>query len=200
MDRAIRRGEKLARSNWFSKSLFQETIGIIGMGNIGREVARKWFYAMDAALVAYDPYLPENGWPELPHKRAQNLEELLTVSDVVSIHVPLTPETRGLIGRKELALMKNKSNLLNLARGGIVDEPALLEALKAENFWGVGLDALNVEPLTIQVYHEFLESQRLIITPHVGGDTFETQVRSGIAAVDALLVALRGGEPKGRQA
>jgi D-3-phosphoglycerate dehydrogenase len=200
MDRAVRRGEKLIRSNLFSKSLFQKTVGIIGMGNIGWHVAKKWLAAMDAKLVAYDPYFPENGRADLPHTRSHKLDELLKVSDVVTIQVPLTAETKGLIGAKEVAQMKHQSILLNTARGGIVDEPALLEALKSKKFWGVGLDAMNVEPPTLEVYHEYLESENIIMMPHVGGDTIETQIRSGIVAVDTLLAALGGGQPKGRQA
>ena len=200
LDRAIRRGERIVRSKWLSKSLYQKTIGIIGMGNIGREVAKKWISAMDAKLVAYDPYLPENGWADIPHTRAYKLDELLNVSDVVTIQVPLTAETKGLIGAKELAQMKDQSILLNTARGGIVDEPALLDALKSKKFWGVGLDAMNIEPPTLEAYHEFLESENIIMSPHVGGDTIETQIRSGIAAVDTLLAVLGGEQPKGRQA
>jgi len=200
MDRAIRRGEKLNRSQWFSKSLYQKTVGLVGMGNIGYELAKKWRSAMDAHLIAFDPYFPSNGWPDIPHTRVQTLQELLKSSDVVTIQVPLNKETRGLLGAKELALMKDQSILINTARGGIIDESALLEALKAKRFWGVGLDALNVEPPTLDVYKEFLREENVLMTPHVGGDTFETQIRSGVAAVDTLLSALSGGHPEGRLA
>jgi D-3-phosphoglycerate dehydrogenase len=200
MDRAIRRGEKLIRSQWFSKSLYQKTVGLVGMGNIGRELAIKWRSAMDAHLVAFDPYFPEDGWSNITHTRVQSLEELLKVSDVVTIQVPLNEGTRGLLGDKELALMKDQSILINTARGGIVDESALLRAVTAKKFWGVGLDAMNVEPPTLDAYEELLKHENVLMTPHVGGDTFETQVRSGIVAVETLLSALGGGQPHGRQA
>lgn len=200
MDRAIRRGEALIRSQWLSKSLYQKTVGIIGMGNIGREVAKKWRSSMDATLVAYDPYLTKDAWADIPHIRAHKLEELLQISDVVTIQAPLTPETKGLIGVKEIAQMKDQSILVNTARGGIVDETALLDALRLKKFWGVGLDAMIVEPPTLEVYHELLESENIIMSPHVGGETFETQIRSGIAAAETLIAALEGKEPRGRQA
>ena len=200
MDRAIRRGEKLVRSQWFSKSLYQKTVGLVGMGNIGRELAIKWRSAMDAHLVAFDPYFQGDSWSGISHTRVQTLEELLKVSDVVTIQVPLNEETRGLLGDKELALMKDQSILINTARGGIVDESSLLRAVKAKKFWGVGLDALNVEPPTLDAYGELLEEENILMTPHVGGDTFETQIRSGIVAVETLVSALTGGQPKGRQA
>lgn len=200
IDRAVRRGEKVIRADWLGNSLFRKTIGILGMGNVGREVAKKWLGAMDAKVVAYDPYFPDDGWAGLPHKRFKSLDKLLEVSDLVTICVPLTAETRGLIGAKEMAQMKDQSILLNMARGGIVDELALLEALKAKKFLGVGLDAMNVEPPTMEVYREYLEHENLIMMPHIGGDTAQTQVLSGIAAVDTLVAALEGREPKGRQA
>ncbi|EXJ77859.1 hypothetical protein A1O3_09018 [Capronia epimyces CBS 606.96] len=204
MDRAVRGGERLLRSQWPSKSLYRKTVGLIGMGHIGRELAKKWLFAMDATLVAYDPYVAEddreNGWGGLRHTRVHALDDLLRVSDVVNIQVPLTHETRGLIGAREMALMKDQSILVNPARGGIVDEPALLDALRRNKFWGVGLDATNVEPPTLDVYHEYLEHANIIMTPHIGGETFETRVNSGIAAVNTLLAALAGAEPKGRQA
>lgn len=201
MDRTLHRGDTIVRGPaWMAKSLFQKTIGIIGMGNIGREVAKKWRGAMDATLITYDPFYPENGWPEIPHNRVRTLEELLKASDVVSIHVPLTASTRGLIAAKELAQIKDQSILLNVARGGIVDEAALLEAIRAKKFWGVGLDALNVEPPTYEAYQEFLKSENVVILPHVGGDTLECQKISGIATVDTLLAALEGRDPAGRQA
>jgi D-3-phosphoglycerate dehydrogenase len=201
MDRAIRRGEVLVRgSKWHSISLYQKTIGVVGMGNIGREVARKFSSAMEAKLVAYDPYFSADGWHDIAHTRVHKLEELLAVSDLVTISVPLTKQTRGLIGTEEIAQMKDRSILLNLARGGIVDESALLAALKSKKFWGVGLDATAVEPPTMGVYSEFFEAENIIITPHVGGDTIENQIHSGVAAMDTLLQVLEGGEPKGRQA
>lgn len=201
MDRTIHAQETIIRGPaWMAKSLFRKTIGIIGMGNIGREVAKKWQGAMDATLIAYDPFFPDDGWPDIPHTRAQSLNDLLVASDVVGIHVPLTTETIGLLGAQELAQMKDQSILLNVARGGIVEESALLDAIKAGKFWGVGLDALNVEPPTYAAYKEFLKHENVLILPHVGGDTLECQSKSGIATVDTLLAALHGGQPAGRQA
>lgn len=200
IDRAVHRGEKVIRVDWLGRSLFRKVVEVVGMGNVGKEVAKKWLGAMDAKIVAYDPYFPDDGWADLRYMRVKSLGELLKVSDLVTICVPLMAKTKGLIGAEEMALMKDQSILLNMARGRIVDESALLEALKAKKFYGVGLDAMNVEPPTLEMYREYVEHENLIMMPHIGGDTIETQIISGIAAVDTLVLALEGGKPKGREA
>ena len=200
LDGRARKGQKLIRSKVLGRSLFQKTVGIVGMGNIGRIVAKKWMAAMEGSIVAYDPYAQENAWEHMPHKRVHKLEELLSVSDVVTLHVPLTTDTRGLIGQKELALMKPEAILVNCARGGIVDEKALLEALKSEQIFGAALDAMDVEPPTLEAYENGLfQCQNIIMTPHVGAGTYENQIRSGIAVVETLLAVLEGREAVGRQ-
>jgi D-3-phosphoglycerate dehydrogenase len=205
-DRAVRAGQTLVRANWPAKSLYRKTVGLVGMGNIGTQLAKKWSGAMEAKLVTYDPYYDEQRveaartWAALPHTRVDDLDQLLRISDVVTIQVPLSDETRGMIGAREMALMKDQSILVNTARGGIVDERALLEALRRDKFWGVGLDAMEVEPPTLEAYSELLRHQNIIMTPHIGGETYETRAASGVASIETLIAALAGQQPPGRQA
>ncbi|KAH8697895.1 D-isomer specific 2-hydroxyacid dehydrogenase [Talaromyces proteolyticus] len=203
IDRRIRAGEKIVRSKMLGRSLFRKAIGIVGMGNIGRVVAKKWIGAMEGNVIAYDPYAPEDAWKNnsdtIAHTRVYQVEELLSASDVVSLHVPLTSSTRGLIGSEQLKIMKKEAILLNCARGGVVDEKALLEALKTGEIGGVALDASDVEPPTVEVYGEgLLSCDNVIMTPHIGASTMENQSASGIAVVDTLLKVLGGEEVPNR--
>jgi D-3-phosphoglycerate dehydrogenase len=198
IDRRVRRGEKVVRSQTLARSLFQKTVAIVGMGNIGKETAKKWIGAMDAQIVAYDPYISEDAWEGIPHQRVKSLEELLPLADVLTLHVPLTSSTKGLIGADALAKMKPTAILINCARAGIVDEPALLQALRSKKLFGVALDAMNVEPPTLEAYSDFLEHENIVLTPHVGAGTIENQSRSGVAVVNTILAVLEGREAPGR--
>jgi D-3-phosphoglycerate dehydrogenase len=199
IDRLVRSGQRVVRSQTLGKSLFHKKIGLIGMGNIGRIVAKKWMSAMEGQIVAFDPYAPADAWHDLPHLRVRDLGELLGQVDVLSLHVPLTAATRGMIGREELKLMKKDAILLNCSRGGIVDEAALLEALKNDEIFGAALDAMDVEPPTVETYGEGLLSlPNIIMTPHIGASTVENQSQSGIAVVDTLLAVLAGQEVPNR--
>lgn len=192
VDRRIRKGEKVVRSQTLGVSLFKKTVGVVGMGNIGKIAAKKWIGACEASIIAYDPLVREDVWPNIPHQRAKSLEELLAAADVVTLHVPLLPSTRGMIGARELGMMKDKAILINAARGGVVDEAALLEELKRKRLWGAVLDAMEVEPPTLDAYGEFLELENVIMTPHIGSSTMENQSNSGLATVKTLLAVLEG--------
>jgi D-3-phosphoglycerate dehydrogenase / 2-oxoglutarate reductase len=197
IDRLIRAGEKVVRSQVLGKSLFGKTLGVVGMGNIGLEVAKKWVALTAGRVVAYDPYAKEGAWDDQFSKnsftRFHELEELLKVSDVISLHVPLTGSTRNLISTAQFSLMRKDAILLNCARGGVVDEAALLVALEKEQIWGVGLDAMDHEPPTIAQYGEtLLKHPRVLMTPHIGASTEENQERSGLAAVQILFDLLDG--------
>ncbi|KAF2236534.1 putative D-3-phosphoglycerate dehydrogenase [Viridothelium virens] len=198
VDRRVRRGEMVVRSQTLGQSLYQKAIGIIGMGNIGKVVARKWIGAMDGRIVAYDPFAAPDAWTDIPHRRVQALEELLDVSDVVSLHVPLTDSTRSMIGKPQFERMKNNAILLNCARGGIVDEAALTDALTTKKIYGAALDAMDVEPPTIEAYEELLQNQNLIMTPHIGASTMENQIKSGLAVVETLIAVLEGEDVPNR--
>ena len=166
--------------------LHKSTIGVIGMGNIGKTVAKIFKGGYESDIVAYDPYMPEGAWEDLPHKRVRELKHLLAVSDVVTVHVPLTAETRSLISLQEMKLMKSNSLLINTARGGIVNENDLVEALNAGYIWGAGLDCHEQEPPTRERYQDLWEHPNVISLPHVGAATAQTQMETALAAVERL--------------
>lgn len=194
VDRRVRRGEKVVRSATLGLSLFRKTVGVIGMGNIGKIAAKKWIGACEAKVIGYDPVAPQGVWDqgEIAHVRVDSLDELLRESDVITLHVPLLDSTRGMIGAREFGLMKDNAILINAARGGVVDEKALLEELRKKRIWGAVLDAMEVEPPTLEAYGEFLELDNVIMTPHIGASTIENQSNSGLAVVKTLLGVLEG--------
>lgn len=198
IDRLVRNGQKVVRSQMLGQSLFNKTVGVVGMGNIGQVVAKKWIGAMEGSIVAYDPFAPEGAWQDIKHTRVKSLDEVLEKSDVVSLHVPLTKDTKGMLGERELGLMKETAILVNAARGGIVDEKALMKVLKKKKIWGAALDAMDVEPPTLEAYEEMLQNENLIMTPHVGASTKENQSRSGVAVVETLLKVLNGEQVPNR--
>lgn len=163
-----------------------KTVGIIGMGNIGQRVARIFQCGLGCSIVAYDPLLPTDAWSNIVHTRATTLEYLLESSDVITLHVPLLPQTRNLIAFPQLSLMKRNAILINTARGGIVHEADLERALNEGLIWGAGLDCHEQEPPTRERYGGLWETGRVVSTPHVGAATAETQMETAIAAVDRL--------------
>ncbi|KAL1876599.1 hypothetical protein Plec18167_005006 [Paecilomyces lecythidis] len=198
IDRAIRSGATVIRSQTLSTSMFRKTVGVVGMGNIGRFIAQKWRGAFDCALFAYDPYAPADAWADIEHIRVSQLDDLLRAADVVTLHVPLLDSTRGLIGEHELAIMKKTAFLVNCARGGIVDEKALLTALAKRQIGGAALDTTEVEPPNLAVYGELLQYENVIITPHIGGSTKENQSRNGCFVVETLVKVLEEQEAAGK--
>jgi D-3-phosphoglycerate dehydrogenase len=197
-DRRIRSGEAVERSNFLGLESWQKTVGIVGMGNIGTLVARKWHAAFDARLVAYDPYVAADTWPDIPHQRAGSLAELLPQADVLTLHLPLTDESRGMIDAAAFALMKPSAVVVNTSRGGIVDERALYEAIAAGRLFGAGLDVFDREPPTAD--NPLMRLPTVVATPHAGGGTYETQARSSLLVAQQLFEALAGREPLGRVA
>ena len=197
-DRMTRAGGKVQRANFLGYESWQKTVGIVGMGNIGTLVARKWRGAFDAKLIGYDPYVPANRWSELPHKRAASLEEMLPQVDILSLHLPLTPESRNLIDAARLALMKPSAIVVNTSRGGIVNEAALYQAISSGNLFGAGFDVFEAEPPTSD--HPLMSLSTFVGTPHAAAGTIETQARSSMLAASQLLEALAGGQPLGQVA
>lgn len=168
-----------------------QVLGIVGMGRIGREVARQ--ARMFGSIVAYDPYAPES--LELPQGvgRRADLDELLALSDVVSLHCPLTDETRHIVDAQALSLMKPSAFLLNVSRGGLVDERALLEALDTGKLAGAGLDVFEDEPPRTD--HPLIRHPRVLATPHVAWRSQEAAVELRRKAVDEAIRVLQGKSP-----
>ena len=160
------------------------TVGFVGYGRIAREVARR-LEPMGSTSVAFDPFIPvaADATELLP------FEELLRRSDLVSVHAALTPENHHLLDARAFGQMKNGSYLVNVARGPLVDEAALLAALNSGHLAGAALDVFEVEP---PMNRELLMHPNVIATPHVGASTAEAQRRAGLDTVDEVLRALRG--------
>jgi D-3-phosphoglycerate dehydrogenase / 2-oxoglutarate reductase len=197
-DRMTRADGKVQRANFLGYESWQKTVGIVGMGNIGTLVARKWRGAFDAKIIGYDPYVPANRWSELPHKRAASLEEMLPQVDILSLHLPLTSESRNMIDATRLALMKPSAIVVNTSRGGIVNEAALYQAISSGKLFGAGFDVFEVEPPTSD--HPLMSLPTFVGTPHAAAGTIETQARSSMLAASQLLEALAGGQPLGQVA
>lgn len=167
-------------------TLYQKTIGIIGMGNIGRTVAEIFQAGFNAEIIAFDAYMPEEAWPHIQHIRACSVEEVISRSDVLTLHVPLTPETHNMISYPQMMAMKRDAILINAARGGIVNEGDLTRALLEGQLWGVGLDCHEQEPPSHEKYGVLWENLNVISTPHIGAATSRAQLASAIAAADNL--------------
>lgn len=193
-DRRLRLGETVNREEFIGRSLAGKTVGVVGMGNIGRKVARKWNLAFDMPVIGYDPHLPDAAWPDLGCERARDLDVLLGEADVVSVHVPLSPETRGLIGARAFSLMKPTAMLVCTSRGGIVDETALYEALRTERIFGAALDVFEQEPPPAD--HPLFAIPTFVGTLHIGGSSVESRERGALMAVEQLLDVLNGGAPR----
>ncbi|MFV0513811.1 MAG: hydroxyacid dehydrogenase [Jhaorihella sp.] len=160
-------------------------MGLVGLGSIARAVADR-ARALGMGIAAFDPHLPgdDAAWQGV---RRCTIDELLPICDVLSLHVPLTDETRGLISRDALSRMKAGAILINTARGGIVDEAALIRALKEGKLGGAALDVFETEPLTAEAGARFRDIPNLILTPHVAGLTDESNIRTSTVTVQNVL-------------
>jgi D-3-phosphoglycerate dehydrogenase / 2-oxoglutarate reductase len=179
---------KWEREQWQGVELHGKTLGIIGLGRVGALVAQR-ASAFGMRLIAFDPYVA-------PARAAQmGIELLATVADVcarsdfLTIHLPKTPETTGIIGARELTAAKPGLRVVNTARGGIVDENALVEAVKAGRVAGAGVDVFDDEPVTD---HPLFSLPNVVVTPHLGASTAEAQDKAGVAIAEQVLLALRG--------
>ncbi len=188
-DRALRAGTLKNRGDYIGREAFGRTIGIIGLGNVGRRVAELAGTLFKMKVLAYDPYL---GADALRARGAEKVEldELLRRADFVSINCPLTPETRGLMGAREFALMRPDAYFITTARGSIHDEDALDKALHDKKIAGAGLDVWEKEPPPAS--HPLMKYDNVMVTPHMAGVTHEARTRMGQIAAEQMLDALDG--------
>ncbi len=169
-----------------------KVLGLVGFGSIGRETARR-AAALGMAAVAHDPFVaPDDLAWDLA--KPLTLNELLTQADAVSLHLPLTPGTRHLIGAAQIALMKPGAVLVNAARGGVLDEAALVAGLRDGRLSGAALDVFETEPLTAEAGARFKGLQNLILTPHIAGLTEESNARVGALIAERVIAHLEGLE------
>lgn len=163
-------------------------LGIVGLGRIGSMVATR-MQAFGMEIIAYDPYIQHNHFEKLGVRRVASIEELMGLADFITIHTPKTKETVGIIGRKEFEIAKKGVRVVNCARGGLIDEKALYEAIKAGIVHSCGIDVLVSEPNPVS---PLLDLENVIFTPHLGADTHEAQINVGVTVAKELDHALRG--------
>lgn len=184
------------KGNWNRKKytcgeLYQKTIGLVGLGEISHRVAKR-AQAFGMNVIGYDPFVTEYDHilSETRVVLKTSLNDVLSESDFVSLHVPLTPQTYSLIGEEELKIMKPTAYLINTARGGIINESALAEALNHNMISGAFLDVLEEEPLTLG--HPLLNCNSAFITPHIAGLTNESQIRTSSLVAKEIIKVLGG--------
>lgn len=179
------------RARYTGRELRGKTLGIIGLGKIGRAVARRAL-GFEMRVLTNDPYLTADQAAEHGAKLVA-LPELLHRSDVITVHTPLTPQTRGLIGRPQLEAMQRGAFVLNVARGGIVEERAIADALRSGQLGGAAVDVFTTEPMAAD--NPLRDAPNLVLTPHLGASTAEAQDRVGVEMAEQLLLALSGVTP-----
>ena len=180
------------RSKFGGIELQDKTVGIVGLGKIGQLVAKR-LAGFDVKFVAYDPYVTQApaGGPEI---ELVSLDELLAVSDFITIHIPKTPETVGLIGAEALTKVKPTVRIINAARGGVLDEAALYDAIVEGRVGGAGLDVYATEPCTDS---PLFGLEQVTATPHLGASTEEAQEKAGVAVAESVVALFAGNDVPG---
>jgi len=176
------------RERFQGVELHGKTLGVIGLGRVGTMVAQRAL-AFGMRIVSYDPYVSRERARQMGIELMPDLGALLVQADFVTIHLPRTSDTEGLIGERELALMKEGARLVNTARGGIVDEAALERSLRQGHLGGAALDVFAEEPVTD---HPLFGLDEVVVTPHLGAATAEAQDKAGVAIAEMVRLALRG--------
>jgi glyoxylate reductase len=192
-DRFVRAGKWTGwtPSLMIGRDVHDKTLGIIGLGRIGSAVARRG-QGFNMKIVYCDIRRLDPAIEQQHQLQFMPLRDLLLVSDFVTLHVPLTPETKHLIGAEELGLMKKTAYLINASRGPVVDEKALVEALRSGKIAGAGLDVFEAEP---KVTPELLQMENTVLVPHIGSATDETREAMARRAVNNILAVIRGEIP-----
>lgn len=191
-DTEVKAGRWAAGPRFQGSELAGKTLGIVGMGNIGARVALR-ARAFEMSLLICDPYIPASHVSALGG-RWVGLGELCAQSDFVTLHCPLSKETRHMVSTKQFALMKKSALLLNLARGGVVDEQALVECLRGKRIAGAAIDVMESEPPAKD--HPLLALDNVLMTPHLGGSTRESQENGEWGAAHEVMRVLQGEAPQ----
>jgi D-3-phosphoglycerate dehydrogenase len=191
-DRSLRTERGVDREAFKGRNAQGRTVGIIGLGEVGRRVARICGRGLEMRVLAYDPYIAQADF-QAREAMAVSLGELLAQADYVTIHCPYNADTKGLIGRRELALMPPEAYVITTARGGIVDEEALADALEAGQLAGAGIDVWNVEPPPLN--HRLLTFDNVIATYHTAGVTVDSRHAMAQWNAEQLVQIFRGERP-----
>lgn len=190
LDAGLRAG-RWEKPGFSGRELAGSTLGLMGMGAIARATGRM-AKGLSLDLNGYDPYAPDALFEEIGARRCGSFEELLAASNVLSLHCPLNDQTRQIVNAEAIARMPEGSFVINTARGGLIDEAALLAAVQSRHLAGAGLDTFAVEPPASD--HPFFAERRIVLTPHIGGVTRQANARVGCDAVRGILQVL-AGEP-----
>ena len=193
-DAATRKNDWDVRNSYWACDLDGKTIGILGMGRIGMLVCQKAKAAFNMEVLAYDPLVPREAM-EKAGARVATIPEILTAADFVTLHVPSNPETKGMIGEAQLKMMKRSAFLINCARGPVVDEAALVKALKDGTIAGAGLDVFDPEPPMAD--NPLFGLPNVLLSPHSAGLTVECVIRMATHAAQAIVDVLEGRRPEG---
>src|SRR5918996_1925091 len=176
------------RERWQGVELYGKTLGIVGLGRVGTLVAQR-ASAFGMRIVAYDPYVAPARAGQMGVALVESIVKVCERADFLTIHLTKTPETVGIIGERELARMRPGSRIINTARGGLIDEDALVKALQDGRVAGAGIDVFDEEPVTT---HPLFGLPNVVVTPHLGASTAEAQDKAGLAIAEQVLLALRG--------
>ena len=188
-------GRYSARWDLHYGQLWQKTLGLVGIGNIGARVARICARGFNMKVLAFDPSLTEAEIAERGGEKVDDLHRLLAAADAVSLHVPLTESTFHMIGRAEFAAMKPTAILVNTARGPLVDENALAEALAERRIAGAGIDVFEAEPPAAD--NPLLKAPNIVLSPHTAGSTVEAARYLAVASAEIAIAVLSGRQPSG---
>jgi D-3-phosphoglycerate dehydrogenase / 2-oxoglutarate reductase len=175
------------RSRYGGLELAGKTLGVLGFGRIGQQVARRAL-GLEMRVVAHDPFVARERFRELGVERAESRDEVLAAADFLTLHLPLTPETQASIDAEALAKMRDGARLVNAARGELVDEAALLDALRSGKLAAAALDVFGAEPYS----GPLLELENVVVTPHLAASTEEAQDRAGVIVAEQVVAALEG--------
>src|SRR6478672_1507859 len=184
---ALKQG-RWERSRWGGIELAGKTLGVLGFGRIGQQVARRAI-GLGMRVVGYDPFVGDDRFREVGVERLPGLDDVLGAADFVTLHLPLTDETTGIIGTDAIAKMRDGARLVNAARGALVDEDALVEAIRSGKLAGAALDVFSAEPYM----GPLLELDEVVVTPHLAASTDEAQDRAGLIIAEQVVAALEGG-------
>ena len=176
------------RSRWGGVELADKTLGVLGFGRIGRQVARRAL-GLGMRVVGYDPFVAPERFRELGADHVETVEEVFDAADFLTLHLPLTDETRGFVGADAIAKMRDGVRIVNAARGELVDEPALADAIRSGKIAGAALDVFSAEPYE----GELLGLENVVTTPHLAASTEEAQDRAGLIVAEQVVAALDGG-------
>jgi lactate dehydrogenase-like 2-hydroxyacid dehydrogenase len=200
-NRKIVQADKYARENWAKKpqnrpplgvDLKGKTLGIIGLGRIGSRMAEKCVKGLEMRLIYYDIVRNLKAEKEL-NAEFKSLDDVMKESDFISIHVALTPKTKGLIGEEQLRMMKKTAYIINTSRGTVIDQKALVKALSEEAIAGAGLDVFEKEPVPLD--DPILKLQNVVLAPHIGSSTQQAREAMAICNAESIVAVMRGEIP-----